>query len=132
MTFKDQVEARAAEFERQDQGAFRGSDWCELSPEEEIVFGIDRGRFPRILAAWMAYQCLAGIVAPADHGFDAALVEAERLDMAGLVDGELSEDAFTKAAMKLAGLTTRECHAMWCKTDFHGVRHEGVRFADET
>jgi hypothetical protein len=79
----------------------------------------------------MLYQCLSGIVAPEDHGFDAGLIEAEQRARPRMQPKELSEEQFTQVATELAGLTMRECHAMWCKTEFHQLRSVGVKFMDE-
>ena len=41
---------------------FGGQDWFHLTPEEELVFDIDRARFPRMITAWSCYEIFMGLL----------------------------------------------------------------------
>ena len=68
MNFKQQVTAQIADAESGDPEEYRGQDWWQLMPEEELVFDIDFRRFPRSITAFMAFESFHDIVAPEEEG----------------------------------------------------------------
>jgi hypothetical protein len=131
MTLKEHIEAQVAEVETRDPERLRGSDWYQLSDEEEFVFGIDRERFPRMLVALKLYRCLSGQVSATALGFDPGLIEAERRAWSMTGRQPTSEEQFTKIATELVGLTQRESHALWAKDDFSDHRQGIIVYRDE-
>jgi len=64
VNFKQQVTAQIADAESGDSEEYRGQDWWQLMPEEELVFDIDFRRFPRSITAFMAFESFHDIVPP--------------------------------------------------------------------
>lgn len=65
MALKDEIERRVLAAEQGQRSRYAGPDWWQLSPEEELVFGIDRHRWPHLMTAWSLYGNFLGI---ADEG----------------------------------------------------------------
>jgi hypothetical protein len=77
-TLKDQLESKIADMDRsaaEDPERYNGSDWGQLSDDEEAVFAIDRERFPRMITTWHCYDAFKCI---ASDGFDDDLIEQAR------------------------------------------------------
>lgn len=131
MNFKEQVAERIADAESTDLEEYRGNDWWQLTPEEELVFEIDFGRFPRSITAFMAFESFHGIVAPEDHKLDPALVAAERKRRPDLRKREFCLDGFQHFAKDYAGITFREAHAVYAKNTFWQIRQGITKYTDE-
>jgi hypothetical protein len=97
-----------------------GTDWFHLSEPEEKVYGIDRARWPRMLAAWECYEALIDIVEPSHY--DEAMIRAERKNWPKLRTGETDVRVFMDFSVAKAGLTEKEAHAIFYKIEFWKVR----------
>ena len=131
MKFKQQVTAQIADAESGDPEEYRGQDWWQLMPEEELVLDIDFRRFPRLITAFMAFESFHDIVAPEDHKLDPALVAAERKRRPDLMKREFCLDGFQHFAKDYAGMTFREAHAVYAKNAFWQIRQGITRYTDE-
>lgn len=120
-----------AEYEAKPEEHWRGHEWCELSDEEEVVFAIDRGRFPRMLAVWVMYQCVHDILGAGDFGFSAEAMAEMRKEFPEMQECRPSERQWDEFGCRVGDLTRRECHAMYAKADFWDVRDGLVKYPDE-
>lgn len=134
MSFAEKVAAEIADSESKmaaDPASFEGYDWWQLSPEEEAVFAIDRERWPRMMTAWYAYEGFMNIVAPDELGFELAEAEREREERPDIFGRGVDEKGFSDFAVSYAGLTRRECAAVYAKQKFWTVRQGLLRYSDE-
>jgi hypothetical protein len=132
---KTRTDALIAEWESDDQERYftrlwYGWEWWQLSPEEESVFRIDRGRFPRMMAALEAYQALVGVFWHGHVGFRDQDIEEAKAHFKFDPDDYAVED-FKRFAKEYAGLTHREAWQVWCKYEFYDARAGHLVFPDE-
>jgi hypothetical protein len=121
VTLKEEIERAVRAREKMvERGDYTGDDWYRLTAAEGQVFGIDRGRWPRMVTAWELYEDLIDIVDP-PH-FDARLIEAERRKWQKLRLGVTDVRVFMDIAVAAARLTEKEAHAMFYKVEFWNVR----------
>jgi hypothetical protein len=107
---------------------YRGNSWWQLTPEEELVFAIDRARFPEMITAWSRYEIFMGLLE--DGGFNDE-TKRERERHPDIVRKGVSIDGFQHFAKEYADVTFREAHAMYCKHEFWQVRNGITRYLDE-
>src|ERR1700756_212233 len=80
---------------------YRGNSWWQLTPEEELVFAIDRARFPRMMTAWERYEIFMGFVG---DGFSEE-TKRERKRRPDIVRKGDSIDGFQHFAKEYADVT---------------------------
>jgi hypothetical protein len=132
MTIRDKLQPLCEKALADNEDSYRGSDWFHLSDDEETVFAIDRRRYPVLVVAWQAYEAFCGLIDPEVAGLDDESIEGERAQYPELfVDGEISDSGFQKLAAAWCGVSNREAHAMYCKTDFWNIRGGIVHYRDE-
>lgn len=107
---------------------YRGTSWWQLTPEEELVFAIDRARFPRMITAWSRYEIFMGLLE--DGGFNEE-TKRERKLHPDIVRKGVSIDGFMHFAKEYADVTFREAHAMYSKHEFWQVRNGIPVYKDE-
>jgi hypothetical protein len=107
---------------------FSGHDWFHLTPEEELVFAIDRTRFPRMIRAWSAYEIFTGLLE--DGGFNEE-TKRERQRHPDIVRKGVCPEGFQLFAKEYAELTFREANATYFKYEFWQVRNGIIRYTDE-
>jgi hypothetical protein len=129
--FKDQVAAQIADAERKDIREYRGGDWWQLGPEEELVFAVDFRRFPRSITALALFESFHDIVAPEDNQLDPDAVAAERKRRPDLMKRDFTLDGFQHFARDYAGMTFREAHAVYTKNKFWQIRQGITTYSDE-
>lgn len=131
MNFREHVAVQIAEAERRDLRQFRGVDWWQLDPEEELVFAIDFPRFPRAITALSLFESFHDIVSAEDNRLDPAAVQAERKQRPDLVKRDFTLDGFQHFAKDYAGMTFREAHAVYTKNVFWQIRMGITKYTDE-
>jgi hypothetical protein len=131
-TLKEQLETQIADAERsaaKDPKLYNGWDWSELSDEEQVVFDIDRKRFPRMMLTFSCYEAFKRIVR--EGFFDDDLIEQARQQHPEWSDEAISELEFSDFAKEYGGLTFRESAAFYNKNKFWGVRTGITYYRDE-
>jgi hypothetical protein len=132
MTIQERLHALCAEATARGADSYRGNDWCELNEAEEEIFAIPRERFPVLVVAWQAYQAFCGVIDAEDAGLDDDVINAARAKHPDLYsDAEMSNTGFQRLAAEWCGVSNREAHAMYCKTDLWNIRNGLVRYVDE-
>jgi hypothetical protein len=133
MTLSDQLESHIADGQTNPpKSGYLGPDWWQLSPEEELVFSIDRvRRWPRMMVAWYFCEIFLGIIDGEEWKISPNIVEAERVRRADIFAQGKSLKGFTEFAAEYAGLTNREAHAAYAKMDFWNVRMGITSYTDE-
>lgn len=126
--FRGELERSIAEVEAGVAKGERGSD-DELTVAEEIVFAIDRARWPRMMTAIYAWDCFVGETIGSE--FDGGPMEALRAERPDLLTNGYSVDGFTIFAKELLGLTQREAAAAWAKEQWSDVREGVTYYKDE-
>jgi hypothetical protein len=129
-TLKDQLEFVIADMERQvaeDLDTLYGGDWCQLTDEEESVFRINPGRFPRMM---MTYHCYEVFKLIATATFDDELIEQARQLHPEWCGEGVSPDEFADFAKEFARLSNRDAHAIYAKHDFWCERAGVNTYAD--
>jgi hypothetical protein len=122
-TLRDQLESETAATElsaAEDSERYHGGNWWQLSDAEESVFGIDRGRYPRMMTVWSCYEAFKNIAYSLSWE-DGLIEQACRQHPDWCVAG-ISESEFSAFADAFGGLTQREAHAFYAKHDFWCVR----------
>jgi hypothetical protein len=135
-TLKEQLEAEIADSEHKeamDRGFHNGDDWWQLNDAEEMVFDIERDRFPRMMMTWHCYEGFKlltdstlwdeALIAHARHEFPQWHAEA---------DGPptLSEKEFGEFAKEFGRLSAKEATSIYYKHWFWQVRCGIVRYLD--
>ena len=131
-TLKEQLDAAIADAEARaeaDRDSYRGFDWWQLSDAEEVVFEIDRDRWPRMMTV---FHCYEGFKQMADSpAWDDALIEQARQQRFEWCGPAPSDGEFAHFAQAFGGLTNREAHAVYTKQEFWTVRAGVMVYADE-
>lgn len=126
---KDQLAAEIAKAEALDPATYRGFDWYHLTDNEESVFDIERGRFPRMVTTWSCYEAFKRI---ADDGtWSEDLITEARALHPEWCEAGISTAEFQAFAKEFAGLTFREAKAIYAKIDFWNIRAGITHFRDD-
>ena len=129
--FEANVRRQMEEWAAKDPASYVGSDWWQLSAEEEAVFGIDRERFPVMACALFAYEVFKDAAQVDDFGPGAVLHDARLRFSRWAKLRVLDVEDFAAFAAQLCGLTAREAHAIYRKHEFWNVRAGVMQFSDE-
>jgi hypothetical protein len=131
-TLKEQLDAEIAEAERSvaaDPERFIGSDWWQVSPEEQSVFSIDLRRLPRMGVTWRCYEAFK--LMADDERWDADLIRDERQEHPYWREEATTQLEFADFAKEYSGLTFRESDAFYNKHKCWRVRMGITHFRDE-
>lgn len=111
---------------------FNGPGRYQLTAEEESVFGINRRRWPLMVAVCLAYECLSDELSPAPPPeFDMRGLWRERLKHRWRLFWYPEQTAFVKLAGELGSLTEREAVALYRKMACWDDRNGGYVYSDE-
>lgn len=109
---------------------YAGTDWYQITPEEQKVFGIALASMPRVVTAYRFYEEILDLT---DRGLlPPAIMAVVRKDLAeriGIEPGIISPTEFQKFA-KLFGISNRAAHAWYVKHEFWCVRR-GIQSYDD-
>lgn len=107
----------------------RGHDWCDVSIEEQEVFGLSPETVARVVTVFDAYLAIADIAF--NELRDTLLCRAARKAYPWIEQGSTDSQTFIRFA-KLFGVSNRQADAFFWKHDFWQIRRGLVTFADET
>jgi len=128
VNFKEEAALKIADAEK-NAADYRGYDWWQLSDEEESIFSIDFGRFPRMITALFLFECFHSMAQTDDAYTDAIKVERQsRLDLIGK---GYSTDGFQHFAKDYADMSYRESDAVFAKHKWWNVRQGIIRYTGE-
>lgn len=107
---------------------YEGSDWYQITPEEQKVFGIALASMPGVVTAYRFYEEIldltdTGLLPPAIM----AIIRKDLAERIGMEPGMLSQTEFQKFA-KLLGISNRTAHAWYAKHEFWCVRRGIVQY----
>ena len=131
-SFKDRLLRSCAVADTSEQPTLGSTDWHYLTPEEEIVFAIDRKRFRRMVVTWERYEQFKGV--SESSGFDAQTEAARRAYPQWCGPGKdkvLDQWEFADFAKEFGALTIREAVAFFQKYQFWCVRNGITRYKDD-
>lgn len=108
----------------------KGTDWYQITPEEQKVFGIALASMPVLVAAYRFYEEIldltdTGLLPPAIM----AVIRADLGSRIGMESGIISQAEFQRFA-KLLGISNRTSHAWYAKHEFWCVRR-GITYFSE-
>jgi hypothetical protein len=106
----------------------RGHNWCDVSIEEQEVFGLSPETVARVATVFDAYLAIADIALNELHG--TLLCRAARKVYPWIEQGSTDSQTFIRFA-KLFGVSNRQAAAFFWKHDFWQVRQGLVTYADE-
>jgi len=109
---------------------YTGTDWYQISREEQTVFGIRMVSMPRVVTAYSYYEEIldltdTGILPPAVM----AVIRKDVAERFGMEPGMLDHTQFENFA-KLFGISRRTAHAWFVKHEFWCVRR-GIQGYDD-
>lgn len=109
---------------------YKGTDWYQITPEEQQVFGITLASMPGVVTAYRFYEEILDLT---DTGLlPPAIMAAIRKDLAeriGMEPGIISQTEFQRFS-KLLGINNRTAHAWYAKHEFWCVRR-GIQSYDD-
>lgn len=109
---------------------YKGTDWFQITPEEQKVFGIALAGMPGVVTAYRFYEEILDLT---DTGLlPPAIMAAIRKDLAeriGMEPGIISPTEFQRFA-KLLGISNRTAHAWYVKHEFWCVRSGITQYLD--
>lgn len=109
----------------------KGTDWYQITPEEQKVFGIALASMPMLVAAYRFYEEIldltdTGLLPPAIM----AMIRKDLAEHIGMESGIISQTEFQRFA-KLLGISNRTAHAWYAKHEFWCVRRGIQRYEDD-
>ncbi|MCD8571199.1 MAG: hypothetical protein LRY76_06720 [Alphaproteobacteria bacterium] len=109
---------------------YAGTDWYQITPEEQKVFGIKMVSMPRVVTAYSYYEEILDL---ADSGLlPSSIIPVIRQDVSerfGMEPGMMDHTQFENFA-KLFGISRRTAHAWFIKHEFWCVRR-GIQTYDD-
>lgn len=110
---------------------YEGSDWFQITREEQKVFDIALASMPGVVTAYRFYEEIldltdTGLLPPTVM----AVIRKYLADRIGMVPEVLSQTEFQKFA-KLLGVSNRTAHAWYAKHEFWCVRRGITHYPED-
>jgi len=110
---------------------YEGTDWYQITPEEQKVFGIALVSMPPVVTAYRFYEEIldltdTGLLPPAIM----AMIRKDLAQRLGMEAGVISQREFRQFA-KLFGISNRTAYAWYAKHEFWCVRRGIVHYPED-
>ena len=110
---------------------YEGTDWYQVTPEEQQVFGIALACMPDVVTAYRFYEEIldlpdTGLLPPAMM----TLIRKDLADRIGMEPDIISQTEFQHFA-KLLGISNRTAHAWYAKHEFWCVRRGIAHYPED-